>query len=76
MPKFVHIQNFELIFDTLDHLNPAIFSLKQPGRLAGCYWEITPVCVLRAIYLNRYTIYAVTTKLQKICYAKIIQWRT
>ena len=39
MLKFVHIQNFELILDILDHLKPSIFCLKQSGRLAACYLE-------------------------------------
>ena len=38
--KFVCTQNFELI---LKHSKPSIFSLKQPGRLAACLLEKTPV---------------------------------
>ena len=43
MLKFVYIQSFALIHDILDHLKPSIFSLKQPGSLATCYLEITPM---------------------------------
>ena len=45
MLKFVYIQNFELILDILDHLKPSMFRLKQPGRQAACYLEITPLSI-------------------------------
>ena len=41
--KFVYIQNFEFIPNILEHPKPSISSLKQPGRLAACYLDITPV---------------------------------
>ena len=41
--KFIFIQNFELILNILEHPKPSISSLKQPGRLADYYSEITPV---------------------------------
>ena len=40
--KFVYIQNFELILNIHEHPKPSISSLKQPGRLAAYYLEITP----------------------------------
>ena len=43
--KFVYIQNFELILIILEHPKPSISSLKQPGRLAARYLEISPVCL-------------------------------
>ena len=48
MLKFVYILNIELIFDILECSKPSIFSLKQPGRLAACYMENTPL----ALYLQ------------------------
>ena len=44
--KFAFIQNFEFILNILEHLKPSISSLKQPGRLAACYLEITLVLSL------------------------------
>ena len=40
--NFVYIQNFELILNIHEHPRPSISSLKQPGKLAACYLEITP----------------------------------
>ena len=38
--KVACIQNFELILNIiLEHPKPSTSSLKQPGRLAGCYLE-------------------------------------
>ena len=41
--KFVYIQNFEFILNILEHPKPIISNLKQPGRQAACYLEITPL---------------------------------
>ena len=41
--KFVYIQNFGIILNILEHPKPSISSLKQPGRLAACYLETTPM---------------------------------
>ena len=41
--KFENIQNFEFILNILEHPKPSIFSLKQPGRLAACNLDITPI---------------------------------
>ena len=42
--KFACIQNFKLILNILEDLKPSISSLKQPGRLAACLLEKTPIC--------------------------------
>ena len=52
--KFVCIQNFELILNILEHSKPSISSLKQPGRLAACLLEKTPLT--EWIILTRHTL--------------------
>ena len=41
--KFENIQNLEFILNILEHPKPSISSLKQPGRMAACYLDITPL---------------------------------
>ena len=41
--KFVCIQNFELTPNILEHSKTSISSLKQPGRMAACLFEKTPL---------------------------------
>ena len=61
--KFVYIQNFEFILNILEHPKPCTSSLKQPGRLAACYLDITPVSVIHSYSLND----KMTSQIQNKC---------
>ena len=56
---YTYSKNFEFILNILEHPKPRISSLKQPGRLAACYLEITPITYVHAVNLSKLDCHAI-----------------